>query len=54
MSPEPIDLTRVALRALRLLEDGRRAVSDQWRRWVTPDKPPAGPSADRREPPEVW
>lgn len=54
MSPEPIDLTRAALRALRLLEDGRRAVTDQWRRWVTPGRPADAPPSDRRQPPEVW
>ena len=54
MAAEPIDLTRVALRALRLLEHGRRAVDDQWRRWVTPKQPDAAPPSDRRQPPEVW
>lgn len=54
MQPEPIDLTRAALRALRLLEEGRRAVSDQWRRWAPPRRPSAEPPADRRQPPQLW
>nr|WP_300143488.1 hypothetical protein [Propionicimonas sp.] len=54
MNPEPIDLTRMALRALRMLEQGRRAVDDQWRRWTAPGKPADAPPADRREPPDIW
>lgn len=54
MNREPIDVTRVTLRALRLLDDGRRALDEQWRRWTTPDKPEAGPPSDRRQPPGVW
>ena len=41
-------------RALRLLDDGRRALDDQWRRWTTPQAPEAKPPADRREPPDLW
>lgn len=54
MSPEPIDATRVALRALRLLDDGRRAIDAQWRRWTKPDEGPAAPPDDRRRPPDIW
>lgn len=54
MSPEPIDLTRVALRTLRLLDDGRRALDDQWRRWTAPAAPSKKPPADRRQPPDIW
>ncbi len=54
MSPEPIDLTKVAFRALRMLDDGRRALDDQWRRWTTPEAPSAKPPADRRQPPDIW
>ena len=48
MNPEPIDVTRVALRALRILDDGRRALDDQWRRWTQPDKP-SGETTGRPE-----
>jgi hypothetical protein len=54
MNPEPIDATRLALRALRLLDDGRRAVEKQWQEWTTPEKEKAEPPADRRQPPEIW
>lgn len=54
MKPEPIDLTRMALRALRVLEEGRRAVDDRWRRWTTPNKPVEEPPSDRRQPPDIW
>ena len=53
MKQEPIDATRVALRALRALDDGRRAVEKQWREWTTPRKADE-PPADRRQPPEIW
>lgn len=54
MTPEPIDATRLALRALRLLDDGRRAVEKQWQAWTAPEKKTEQPPADRRQPPEVW
>ncbi len=54
MSPEPIDVTRLALRALRMLDRGRRALDEQWRHWTAPDKPDAEPPSDRRQPPEIW
>jgi len=54
VNPEPIDVTKVALRALRILDDGRRALDEQWRRWTQPDKPSAKPPADRRQPPDIW
>ena len=53
MTPEPIDATRLALRALRLLDDGRRAVEKQWQEWTAPQKA-AEPPPDRRQPPEIW
>ena len=53
MNPEPIDATRLALRALRLLDDGRRAVEKQGQEWTAPQKKPE-PPADRREPPKLW
>ncbi|MFT4109777.1 hypothetical protein [Propionicimonas sp.] len=53
MGPEPIDATRLALRALRALDDGRRAVAEQWQRWTAP-RPADEPPADRRQPPEIW
>ncbi len=55
MNPEPIDAGRLALRALRLLDDGRRAAEKTWRGWTSAGKPKdAGPPAYRREPPDVW
>src|SRR5512140_2330990 len=54
MTPEPIDATRLTLRALRLLDDGRRAVEKQWQEWTAPEKKAAEPPADRRQPPEIW
>jgi len=54
MTQEPIDATRLALRALRLLDDGRRAVEKQWQEWMAPEKKLAEPPADRRQPPEIW
>ena len=54
MKQEPIDATRVALRALRALDDGRRAGEKQWREWTAPETKPAEPPADRRQPPEIW
>ena len=53
MNQEPIDTTRVALRALRLLDDARRAAEKQWREWTAPPKGEE-PPADRRQPPEIW
>jgi hypothetical protein len=53
MAPEPIDLTRIALRTLRALDDGRRAVEKQWREW-TSGRPADQPPADRRQPPDLW
>lgn len=54
MTPEPIDATWLALRALRLLDDGRRAVEKQWKDWTQPEKKPAEPPSDRRQPPDIW
>lgn len=54
MAQEPINATRLALRALRFLDDGRRAVEKQWQDWTTPAKKKDAPPADRRQPPEVW
>ncbi len=55
MKPDPIDATKIAIRALRLLGDGEHAVRDAWQRLTRPA--PADPyrsPADRRQPPEVW
>ena len=54
MNPEPINATRLLLQALRALDDGRRTVETQWRRWTTPEQAKAEPPADRRQPPDVW
>ena len=55
MNPEPIDAGRLALRALRLLDAGRRAVEKTWRDVTGTGKPKAAePPADRRQPPDVW
>lgn len=53
MTQEPINVTRLALRALRLLDDGRRAVEKQWQQWTAPPKKEE-PPADRRQPPDLW
>jgi len=54
MTPEPIDATRLVLRALRLLDDGRRVVEAQWQQWTAPEKKAAKPPADPRQPPDIW
>ncbi len=53
--PEQINATRILLRTLRLLDDGRRAVAEQWDKLTgsAPDKRPE-PPADRRQPPDLW
>ncbi|MCA0297018.1 MAG: hypothetical protein LCH96_17235 [Actinobacteria bacterium] len=54
MNPEPIDVGRLAFRALRALDDGRRAVEKQWQEWTKPRPEQGKPPADPREPPSVW
>ncbi|MBI5027531.1 MAG: hypothetical protein HZB48_01640 [Actinobacteria bacterium] len=55
MASEPIDFTRIALRTLRALDDGRRTVEKQWREWTSPARPDdAQPPSDRRQPPDIW
>lgn len=54
MASEPINAAKLALQALRALEDGRRAVSDRWHSWTDPAERAKRPPADRREPPKLW
>jgi hypothetical protein len=52
---EPIDAARLAMRALRAMDDAQRAVREGWDRLtgqITPD--PHRTPNDRRQPPEVW
>lgn len=51
MQIPPIDVTRWALRALKLLDDAGRALFPQ------PPQPPrqsTKPETDRHTPPEIW
>ena len=54
MSPEPVDATRWGLRALRLLDEGRRALENQWRGLTTRERPAEPDPWDRRKPPKLW
>jgi hypothetical protein len=53
MSLPPIDATKIVLRALRLLDDGRRAAETGWQR-LTGSANRDGAPADRRRPPQIW
>lgn len=55
MKAEPIDAVKLAMRALRAMDDGQRAVRDAWTRLTGQAvTDPHRPSNDRRQPPEVW
>lgn len=52
---EQINATRIVLRTLRWLDDGRRAVADQWDKlFGRSANQPAEPPSDRRQPPDLW
>jgi hypothetical protein len=55
MHAQPIDAAKLAMRALRAMDDAQRAVRDGWDR-LTGQAPsdPHKTSNDRRQPPEVW
>jgi hypothetical protein len=53
MSKQPIDATKIVLRTLRLLDDGRRAVGEQLEQ-LTKAVTTITPATDRRRPPEIW
>ncbi len=52
MQIPPIDVTRFTLRALRTLDDARRAVDGAWRS-IFPD-PKAPPKEPDRSRPDIW
>ncbi|MCC6496189.1 MAG: hypothetical protein IT193_08005 [Propionibacteriaceae bacterium] len=53
--PDQINATRIMLRTLRLLDDGRRAVAEQWEKLTgTAATKRPEPPADRRQPPDIW
>jgi len=55
VKPEPIDAAKLALQALRALDDGQRAARDGWKRLTGQlQTDPHKASNDRRQPPEVW
>lgn len=54
MSAEPIDATKLVLGTLRALDDGRRAVTQQWARLTGTNKDRVPTSSDRRRPPQLW
>ena len=55
MKPEPIDAVKLAIRALRAMDDAQRAVRDGWERLTGQQaSDPRKPSTDPRQPPEVW
>ncbi len=53
MNQPPIDAAKIVLRALRLLDDGRRAAENGWQRLTTSVKDDCAPT-DRRRPPQIW
>lgn len=53
MNQPQIDLARLVLHGLRRVDDGRKAIEEQWQRLTSPAKN-AGAGRDRRRPPEVW
>jgi len=52
MTQGPIDVTKLLLRAARLVDDGRRAAEDAVKRFTASDKD--APTGDRRRPPQIW
>lgn len=55
MKAEPIDAAKLAVRALRAMDDGQRAMKDAWARLTGQgEADPHRPSNDPRRPPEVW
>lgn len=54
MASEPIDATKLILRTLGLIGDGRRAAEQGWQRITTAAKDATTAPADRRRPPEIW
>lgn len=52
--PDQINATRIMLRTLRLLDDGRRAVVEQWEKLTGTAAKRPEPPADRRQPPDLW
>ncbi|HML50337.1 MAG TPA: hypothetical protein PKD84_02855 [Propionicimonas sp.] len=54
MAAEPIDVTKLVLRTLRFLDDGRRSAEQQWRRLTHTDPGHTTAASDRRRPPQVW
>jgi len=54
MAAEPIDATKVVLRALRLLDDGRRSAQEQWQRLTQSDRDRTTAPSDRHRPPQIW
>lgn len=54
MAADPIDATKLVLGTLRALDDGRRAVTQQWERLTHTGKHRVPTSSDRRRPPQIW
>ncbi|MBN9107066.1 MAG: hypothetical protein J0I14_18930 [Propionibacteriaceae bacterium] len=55
MKAEPIDAAKLAMRALRAMDDAQRAVRDGWERLTgQAQADPHRTPNDRRQPPEVW
>lgn len=54
MQIPPIDVTRWALHALKLLEDAKRTLLPPPPQPPQPPQTPSGSDADRRTPPEIW
>ncbi len=54
MAPEPINAAKLALQAMRALDEGRRTVAARWHSLTDPGERAKRPPADRREPPKIW
>ncbi|MEE9964585.1 MAG: hypothetical protein K4304_05780 [Propionicimonas sp.] len=54
MATEPIDATKLVLRTLRFLDDGRRNAEKQWQRLTHTGPEQNSAPSDRRRPPQVW
>lgn len=54
MGAEPIDVTKLVLRTLRFLDDGRRTAEQQWQRLTHSDRDRTTAPSDRHRPPQIW